>query len=716
MSPTDLLCPRCQSLNSARASICDVCGAALSPARSPSTLIIGGLSVNDVLQSGRYVIEGFLGRGGMGTVYRVRDTRLEDKRWAIKEMSHVGLASPEEVRQGVEAFRREAAMLAHLSHRNLPKVIDNFEENGRQYLVMDLVEGQTLSDVLLKQNQPLPVAQVLVWTEQLCDALGYLHRQRPPIIFRDLKPDNIMVDKNGDVKLIDFGIARHFTPGKKSDTMLFGTFGYAPPEQYGGGQTDARSDEYALAATLHHVLTGRDPTQHSSFVFPPARQLNPAVPDGFSAALQKALSPNPGDRWATVDEFCQAISPPHQAQSIPSQESSSVVSSGTHGNGKSYSRAPFPRFVSLGRSSAYLGQSLICATARVSLRPIIWLLPFPGIIRGVVIAALVLALMMLVVNDVIRVPPLIPVWTWLASQAGELVLLGSIAQVTGVSIVLILQVLFSLLVLPLGGLLGFLTSTGPKINPPEQYIANQECIGRDGVIRHCRSRWNEIAGKKESVPTFVVLCGKPGVGKTTVIKHFFLLMEEEIQKAIKIDGASPREVPYHYLLWIDCSTDDHGLEQLLRRLSAPLRAYYRVKPDQRVFADACAHYLQSVNAAIFIDQLDLSAHPGSLGFWDPFLRSLAKRRPSRLSIWVTANDAGCDYFRNLGQQKFELIRINPLRQKEVARIVANITKDSETSSLQWVRAHWDKWGGDMKLLKEALVKKNENHSSCDGVN
>ena len=231
-------------------------------------------------------------------------------------MSTAGLTTTEDLRQAFEAFRREATMLATLSHRNLPKVVDNFEESGREYLVMELVRGTNSLGLLAKRNKPLPPDQVIAWGEQLCDVLGYLHSRKPPIIFRDLKPDNIMVDNDGVVKLIDFGIARHFTPGKKADTTAIGTTGYAPPEQYGKGQTDARSDIYALAATLHQLLTRRDPSQ-DPFNFPPARQLNPAVPQGLSAALQKALSTSPADRWPTTADFRKALSAPAPAPPRP---------------------------------------------------------------------------------------------------------------------------------------------------------------------------------------------------------------------------------------------------------------------------------------------------------------------------------------------------------------------------------------------------------------
>lgn len=266
------------------------------------------------LQGGRYVIQGPLGRGGMGAVYAGIDTRLGDKRVAIKEMSTAGLGSKDELRQAISGFKQEATMLAHLSHRNLPKVTDNFEEGGRQYLVMELVDGQTLEDLLKQRSQPFPVDQVVDWSEQLCDVLGYLHKQTPAIIFRDLKPANIMLDRQGVIKLIDFGIARHFKPGKQSDTMAFGSVGYAPPEQYGKQQTDARSDIYALAATLHQLLTLRDPAMQP-FQFPPASSLNHKVPEGLSLALARALDQSLDNRWRSTSELRNALRAP--ASSAP---------------------------------------------------------------------------------------------------------------------------------------------------------------------------------------------------------------------------------------------------------------------------------------------------------------------------------------------------------------------------------------------------------------
>ena len=191
----------------------------------------------------------------------------------------------------VAQFRREAQLLRRLRHPNLPPVSDEFAIGDRNYLVMEYVPGSTLQQMLDRGEGPFPESRVVAWANQLCDVLDYLHRQQPPIIFRDLKPANIMIDREGTVKLIDFGIARLFTPGKSRDTTTLGTPGYAAPEQYGKGQTDARSDLYALGATLPFLLTARDPADEP-FKFPPARRLNPAVPAELEAVVARAVATN----------------------------------------------------------------------------------------------------------------------------------------------------------------------------------------------------------------------------------------------------------------------------------------------------------------------------------------------------------------------------------------------------------------------------------------
>jgi serine/threonine-protein kinase len=257
--------------------------------------------------SGRYVILRRVGKGGMGAVYQAADNRIAGKTWAVKEMSDAAITNPLEKQQAQDAFRQEAQLLSLLEHSNLPKVVDHFSEKGKQYLVMDFIQGETLEERMEQgQGESLSQEKVLAWGSQLCDVLDYLHSQNPPLIFRDLKPANVMVTSDDVVKLIDFGIARVFKVGKSTDTSYFGTAGYAPKEQFGKGQTDARSDVYALGATLHHLLTGADPADEP-FHFEDIRQLNDRVSVEVADAVMKAVQYEPADRWQSVAEMKAAL-------------------------------------------------------------------------------------------------------------------------------------------------------------------------------------------------------------------------------------------------------------------------------------------------------------------------------------------------------------------------------------------------------------------------
>jgi serine/threonine protein kinase, bacterial len=276
------------------------------PVIPPSTTATGRLPASSLLGNGCYLVLKLLGQGGMGAVYLAEHTRLKGALLAVKEMSNAQL-SPAERPQALAAFQQEAQLLATLHHPNIPRVSDTFSENGKEYLVMEYVNGETLGQKL-EQNggQPLPEKEVIPWALQLCDVLHYLHGRQPPIIFRDLKPANIMIDKQGQVKLIDFGIVRFFKQGQAQDTTKLGSPGYSPPEQYGQGQTEARSDIYALAATLHHLLTGQDPSLNP-FKFQPPHQLNRQLSRTVGEALMKALSKKPADRWPDMLAFKQAL-------------------------------------------------------------------------------------------------------------------------------------------------------------------------------------------------------------------------------------------------------------------------------------------------------------------------------------------------------------------------------------------------------------------------
>jgi serine/threonine protein kinase len=261
--------------------------------------LTGRLSSNAYLHE-RYIILRKIGQGGMAAVYQASDT-LQHGAWAIKEMSDVALTNAQDRNYAIQSFQQEANLLRALSHPNLPKVIDAFTEGGKHYLVMEFVPGNTLQCMLESRMQPFTEAEVLPWALQLCDVLSYLHNQNPKIIFRDLKPSNIMLTPQGQIKLIDFGIVRFFKPWKTKDTVALGTPGYAAPEA-AGGQTDERSDLYSLCVTLHQLLTLNDPLK-TMFGMPPARQLNPQVSVELERILASGLQNRRELRWQSVSEM-----------------------------------------------------------------------------------------------------------------------------------------------------------------------------------------------------------------------------------------------------------------------------------------------------------------------------------------------------------------------------------------------------------------------------
>lgn len=248
--------------------------------------------------AGRYQVIRLVGQGGMSNLYLAYDRKYNNAIVVVKEMT-AAYSDPKEQQMAVELFHREAKLLASLNHRHIPKVYDYFQFAGKYYLSMEFIDGEDLAQKLEKTKGPLPEAQVLEWGEQIATVLFYLHKHDPPIVFRDVKPSNIMLCEQG-VKLIDFGIARHFDKNKKGDTMRIGSPGYAPPEQY-SQQTDPRSDIYALGVTLHHALTGRDPTAtQTPFLVPPARNLNPALSEATAAMLARATQLSPEDRYQNI--------------------------------------------------------------------------------------------------------------------------------------------------------------------------------------------------------------------------------------------------------------------------------------------------------------------------------------------------------------------------------------------------------------------------------
>jgi len=261
----------------------------------------------------RYKVAGPIGQGGMGAVYRAEDTLLEGRICAIKEIAPDPDLDTETLGQMQDQFRQEASVLARLDHPNLPKVSDYFTQNHREYLVMDFVPGHDLREIVdqaLKEKHFLDEAQVIDWAKQLCDALGYLHNQQPPILHRDIKPSNIKLTPSGLLKLVDFGLVKLLTSDEARTVTVVqgqGTAAYTPLEQYGGDDvhTDTRSDIYAVGATLYHLLTNRSPlTARERFLRPtalvPPRNINPHVSPSVEKAILQALELHPDDRPASI--------------------------------------------------------------------------------------------------------------------------------------------------------------------------------------------------------------------------------------------------------------------------------------------------------------------------------------------------------------------------------------------------------------------------------
>jgi serine/threonine protein kinase/predicted amidophosphoribosyltransferase len=317
------LCPNCGAELRDSAKFCKQCGAGVESFAYPDKIAAdkpvlertptppdrfgtGELLPKQIILD-RYLILEKVAQGGMGAVYKAKDDRLGGKIVALKEMSEAAIAMQDRANI-LEAFNREAELLARLNHPNLVRVTDRFHEGPYHYMVMEFIEGKTLAQLIEGTKKPFAVERVLLWAEQLCYALHYLHSQQPSIIYRDLKPGNIMVVEETDqIKLIDFGIARFYKQGKSKDTIAFGTEGYAPPEQYGGGQTDARADIYALGVTLHELLTLQDPAQHI-WGSRNVRTANPRVSPNLANAIEKAVQIDRRNRHQNITEMWEAIS------------------------------------------------------------------------------------------------------------------------------------------------------------------------------------------------------------------------------------------------------------------------------------------------------------------------------------------------------------------------------------------------------------------------
>lgn len=298
-------------VNRSSARHCVHCGTLLSSRPAPYPFGTGKIPPGNLI-GGRYTIVRKAAQGGMAAVYEAEEGTNPGVKLALKEMSLQLLEQqePELRNEIIESFQREFQLLSTLHHPNLVKAYNYFEERGRHYFVMEFIEGQTMEQALdnLPVENFLPITQVLAWARQLCNVLAYLHTQQPPIIYRDLKPSNIMLLSNREqIKIFDFGIARFFKPKKQGgDTVRFGTPGYAAPESASSMQSGPGADIYALGALLHQLLTNLDPTL-TPFDFEPLRTINPQVSSEVAQAIHAAVELQIDKRPASAEAMLKAL-------------------------------------------------------------------------------------------------------------------------------------------------------------------------------------------------------------------------------------------------------------------------------------------------------------------------------------------------------------------------------------------------------------------------
>ncbi|HJQ24230.1 MAG TPA: protein kinase [Blastocatellia bacterium] len=326
-----MFCPECGSRVREEESECSVCGAPqdglpqtgkaiilearsrpsddMPDSKKPKQAATHQLEPGTLLLD-RYLIVQRVGGGGMGSVYQAKDKRLADRLCAVKEMIEL-FADQNQRAKAVEDFKREAEVLAQLDHPSIPTVFDYFIEGGRYYLVMRWIGGGDLAEQMRVRHGIVEEAAVTKWAIQICDVLHYIHSQKPPIIYRDLKPANLMLDdKTGRVMLVDFGIARVVRPTEKGVTAI-GTMGYAPPELF-AGKVEPRSDIYSLGATMFHMLTGSDPQDNPLLIFdfsknPRPRQINPNISPEMENLLMRAVAHKPEDRHTSALDFMRSL-------------------------------------------------------------------------------------------------------------------------------------------------------------------------------------------------------------------------------------------------------------------------------------------------------------------------------------------------------------------------------------------------------------------------
>jgi serine/threonine protein kinase len=300
------VCPACKRSLPRDARFCPLCGADLENPRAGA--MTGLLRPRQKLHN-RYSIVQKLAQGGQSAVYLATDLLANDEPRAIKEMSQTNL-QPHEMERAVLGIQREAEMLSRLNHPALARVFEQFTDDNKHYLAMEYVPGKTLEDEMIERGQPVGWEEAARWGVMLAEVLMYLHAQQPVIIYRDLKPSNVMLCLNGSLKLIDFGIARWFSPAQTRDTAQLGTDGYAPVEQY-ASRSEPRSDIYALGASLYHLLTGRvplsAPLRMADDGLPTIRSLNPQVPEPVERVVATAMALQTADRYPSAQALRDAL-------------------------------------------------------------------------------------------------------------------------------------------------------------------------------------------------------------------------------------------------------------------------------------------------------------------------------------------------------------------------------------------------------------------------
>ncbi len=332
MALSPIYCSGCGTLLSPEAKFCAKCGrltqASAALAQVSAQSAIGtGLLPEDSLLNKRYRIRQRVGTGGMGAVYKAEDTPYGDRLVAVKEMRQSGLTQ-QELDATAQQFKHEAIMLANLQHPSLPRVYDHFLETNRWYLVMDYIDGDTLYERLqMAPGHKLPPLEVIDIGIQLCKVLDYLHKRQPPVIFRDIKPANIMLTSEGHLYLIDFGIARIFKPGQARDTKAYGSIGYAAPEQFDIEQTTSQADVYSLGVTMHEMFSGSNPAL-TPFHLPPLNSSDQPALSRLATLINRMLAMEKKHRPASMaairqelesirDELRQSKQSTQSAQSAP---------------------------------------------------------------------------------------------------------------------------------------------------------------------------------------------------------------------------------------------------------------------------------------------------------------------------------------------------------------------------------------------------------------